>query len=348
MRDELIDTLLSLNLNNPTRNAVRKHISEYDYLREFGTFTEFKRQAGLLNLKSHNKYNNAVANYASGHTPAINNVNLDKQSYGDKYLRPDSKRFQTVMVCSDVHAHLCDEFTRCCFLDTTRRVQPEIIVIAGDLWNFNCFSSYTKDPRDVTLLEELTWVHKFLKALREINPNAQITITEGNHDFRLLKNIAEETPFVQILLHEFNGFTISKLLRLDEYEINYVAKGDLSVYKESDIKREVSKNFITLFDTVVIGHFPEIKHYGMPSYNGHHHTYIAQPNYNITYGAYYNIQLGCMSKLDASYCNPSKWTQGFCIINIDTHNKRVANDYIDLSNEFAMIAGQFYERAIDM
>ena len=342
MKQKLIDQLIALDKH--TRAHVRLHMNEYDWVKEFGTFNAFKIAAGLAPNKLRRKFDNHIANME--HNPAVGSLNAELLNYGSKYIRKDDQRFLTVMVCSDIHATMADSFSIDTFLDATVRVQPTHIVIAGDLWDFPHFSSYSHDPRKQTAVQELEWGHKFLTALREFNPNAQITITQGNHDLRLFKHIVEQSPYVADILDKFCNLSPMQLLKLDELRINYIARANLSVYKESEIKKEISKNFIIIGDTLLVGHYPTLKKHGMPSVYGHHHRYLTTADYNYTYGSFYHVQLGAMCCLDASYTDDfDKWTNGFLISTVDTIKKRTINEYVDTTGDIAICGGKYYYRA---
>lgn len=344
MREQLIEQLRLLNLNNPTRNIIRKHINEYDYLREFGTFTEFKRQAGLLNLKSHNRYNNAIANNASTKTQVATTLTQELRSYNNNYTRPDTSRFQSIVIGSDYHSHDHCPFTRAVFLDAIERIQPTTVVLLGDFFDCYEFSSYTKDPRKLDLVGEFACIHKLLSDIRKAAPECEIDFISGNHEHRLLKHIANEAPFVQQLLADVHGFSFGKLLGLDDHEVNFISKGDIFAHTNSAIKREVTQNYLIKHDALMFNHFPDGIHYGIPGMNGHHHSYKVQHLYNVTYGAYNWVQLGCMCIRDASYCDGLKWQTGFMIAHVDTHTKATAMEYIDTTSDHAVVGGQFYTR----
>ncbi|MEG7697748.1 hypothetical protein U2181_15390, partial [Listeria monocytogenes] len=77
---------------------------------------------------------------------SLNKVNQAKATWGDKYLKPVTGRFQTILCGADIHDQLCDPFYRRLFVETAKRVQPAKIVLAGDTFEMFEFSKYTKDP----------------------------------------------------------------------------------------------------------------------------------------------------------------------------------------------------------
>ena len=343
-RDELIDQLKAIPEPH-TRKNIRNFIPDSQFLPVFGSFTAFRECAGLGTTRYEKQFNSQLSSHSLATKPSLVKFNESLNSYSDKYLRKDNTRFSTVMVCSDIHATMADRFSISVFLDATTRVKPTHIVIAGDLWDFPHFSNYSHDPRKHSAVDELVWVHNFLTRLRDLNPTAQITITQGNHDLRIFKHIVEQSPYVADVLDKFSNITPSKLLKLDELGINYVARTNLSVYKESDIKKEVAKNFIVIGDTLLVGHYPTLKKHGIQSLYGHHHRFLTTADYNYTYGSFFHLQLGAMTAIDASYTDDfDKWTNGFAIVTVDSEKKRNIIEYVDTTNDIAICGGKYYYR----
>jgi len=343
MREKLILQLQSL--EKPTRAKLRDIMPDKDWVGVFGSFSQYKLAAGLGETKLEKDYYKQIAKNSAATNPTLLNFNTTLNSYCEKYVRKDNPRFKTVMVISDVHASMADTFTINVFLDATTRVKPTHIVIAGDLWDFPHFSSYSHDPRKHSAVDEMLWVHEFLTKLRALNPTAQITITQGNHDLRIFKHIVEQSPYVADVLDRFSNITPSKLLKLDELQINYVARTNLAVYKETEIKKEVAKNFIIIGDTMLVGHYPSIKKHGLVSYFGHHHSYKLTPDYNYVHGSFNHTQLGCSCAIDASYTDDfDKWTQGFAIVTVDSEKKRTIDEYVNTTHDIAICGGKYHYR----
>jgi hypothetical protein len=347
-KEECIADLRSIAIDNPelviSRNYYRVHgkYSESCYSAWAGTFEEFKRQAGIkLSRQQHNLEKN-IAKHAS--VDHYRQLNIDKKDWGDKYLRPVGKRFQTVLICSDLHDELVDPFYLRVLLDTAKRVQPEIIVLNGDIWDASEFGKYTVDPRGFNVVAKIKFIHEHILApLRENCPDAQIDWISGNHEDRLVKHLADATPAMRILLSDLHGFTVSKLLGLETYQVNFIAKSDLSAYTVTNIKSEVAKNYKTYFGCYVTNHFPEGINLGMPGTNGHSHKFKVTPCYNETFGSYSWVQTGCGHLKDASYCNAEKWDMGFLLVHVDTESKNVNQEYLPIT-DFAVVGGTFYYR----
>lgn len=347
---QCISDLRGLAKANPTqvisRNYYRVHgkFAESVWSAWAGTFEEFKRQSGLKLTRQQHAMERAIAKHAS--VDHYRRLGAERAGYAETYLRPSSGRFRTVVLCSDLHDEEMDPFFRRVLIDTVRRVQPDIFCIAGDGLDLPEFGKYTVDPREWAPTRRIKFMHRFAADVREAMPNGQFDWLEGNHEYRLLRHLSDETPALKTILAELHGMTVRQLLGLDKFEINYIAKADLSAYRERDVQKEIGRNYAVYFDCLVAHHFPDGRNLGMPGVNGHHHKHISTPFFNPSFGAYEWHQMGCGHARDASYCNGEKWHMGFMIANIDTHTRQVNFDYVPVT-DFAVSGGQFYIRTVE-
>jgi len=327
-----------------TRNYFRNHssISESTWNRYFGTFEEFKRQAGIKLSRQQHAHERAIAKHAS--VDHYRRINIERQDWADKYVRENGNRFKTMLICSDLHDVEIDLFYLRVLIDTAKRTQPDVIVLAGDIFDLPEFGKYSVDPREWNVVGRIKFAHEqILQPLREACPNTQIDFIEGNHEARMLRQLADATPALRAVLSDLHGFTISKLLGLDRYEINYIAKADLAAFTKRDFERELASNYKIYFDTVLIHHFPHARNMGLPGVNGHHHRHQVWSEFNPIYGAYEWHQLGAGHKRSASYCEGERWHNGFVMVNVDTETKATNFDYVSVT-DFAVSGGKFYYR----
>lgn len=212
-----------------TRNFFRNHskISESTWNRYFGTFEEFKRQAGIKLSRHQHAHERSIAKHAS--VDHYRKMAIERQDWDDKYIRGNDHRFKTIMTCSDLHDIEIDPFYLRVLIDTAKRVQPNVIVFDGDIFDLPEFGKYTVDPREWDTVNRIKFVHEnIFKPLREACPDAQFDFIEGNHEARMLRQLADATPALRAVLSDLHGFTVGKLLGLEEFEINYIAKADLA------------------------------------------------------------------------------------------------------------------------
>jgi hypothetical protein len=119
------------------------------------------------------------------------------QEYADKEILPyhnkywkdrkPNKKVKTVIVASDFHCTEADPFSVRVFLDTCRLMQPDDIVLNGDILDFYGFSSFSKDSRRIDWAASKRWLDKLLSTLREICPKSNIIWIIGNHCLRLFR-----------------------------------------------------------------------------------------------------------------------------------------------------------------
>lgn len=324
---------------------VTGRFSESVWNRFFGTFEEFKRQAGLKLTRQVHNLEKQIAKHAS--VSHYRQLSHERQNYGELYERKNSKRFKVQLIGTDFHDLEVDPFALRVFIDTAKRIQPDIITLGGDTRDLPEFGKFTIDPRDWNVVGRIKFViDKIHKPLREACPEAQIDEIEGNHEYRLMRHLADSTPAMKAVLSDLHGMTVRKLLGLDEHEINYIAKGDLAAYTSRDILREVGRNYKIYHGAVLVHHFPEGRALGIPGCCGHHHKFQAWPLTSGVFGAYNFYQLGAMHRRAATYTDGEKWSTGFMIAHIDTETKSTCFEYVDI-RDHCVVGGKYYYRLAD-
>lgn len=147
----------------------------------FGTFAELKRAAGAAPTRADNKLYSAIAKATMGSTRDA--FGKEREDFGESYLRTDDSRYKTMLVISDLHDKEMDPFTLRVFLDTAKRVQPELVVLGGDVFDLPEFGRYNVDPREWDAVGRIKYAHEHIFApLRAAVPDAQIDLIEGNHE----------------------------------------------------------------------------------------------------------------------------------------------------------------------
>ena len=327
----------------PTRSAYRKHgvFSDRQVVNYFGNFGALRRAAGLEPSRGKNLELNQQARHVD--QDLYRKMNIDKQDYCDKYRKPSADRFQTLLVASDVHDELCDPFWRRVFIDNVGRVQPDTVVLGGDIFDLAEFGRYTVDPREWDVVTKIQWVHSFLEDIRESAPDAEIVFIEGNHEHRLLRYLSDNAQPLKALLSDLHGWTVPKLLGLDKYEVRYVARADLKTFTKTNVAKEISKNYEVFHNCFLVDHFPTGKDRGLPGVNGHHHQHKVESLYSHNYGSYEWHQLGCGHVRQADFCDGAKWNLGFMTVIIDTQEEIPLMDY-HFIGETALIHGKHYMR----
>jgi len=329
-----------------TRNYFRNEsqVSEATWTRYFGSFAEFKKQAGITPPRAIKKLEREIGKHVS--LDHYRRLSEERMAYGDRYnYEKGSKgQWKTILVGSDLHDVECDRFWLRAFLEAARRVQPDVICLNGDIFDIPEFGKYYVDPRTWDVVGRIKFVHEqILGPLREACPNTTIDLIEGNHEFRLVKHMCDQSPAMMTVLSDLHGMTVSKLFGLDRFEVNYLAKAELAAFNVNDIKRELQRNYKIYWDCLLAHHFPQGMQMQMPGWNGHCHSHKVWSHYSPTFGSYEWQQIGAGHVREATYCAGEKWSNGFAIVHCNTITKRSVFDYVSVG-DVAVLGGVFMER----
>lgn len=257
----------------------------------------------------------------------------------------------TVLVSSDHHARWLDKFSWSVFLDTARRMNPDVIVLNGDVLDCHDLGRFSKDPTAPRDLQgEVNFVRKgMLRPLREACPNAQIDWVEGNHEWRLIKYLSDQAPGLAGL----ECLEFGPLMGLDEYQVNVVARRGFR--REKPRNKDVG-NFKIYGDRALIvthgsqcGSNPagaELRKWGITGISGHIH----RPNVSST-GDLFETRTWtttgamCRRELANTYNeNPTGWSNGFAYAEISGHRACVTP--VVINDGFVSVAGKRYYRPV--
>lgn len=321
--------------------------SDSTWNQHFGTFAQFRRSADLELSRSQQHLEKKIARHA--HLDVYREFYTSEVApWVGKYERKhDNGRIKTLVIGSDFHDVESDEFVLSVFLDTVKRVQPDVIVLNGDVFDMYELSRYDQDPREFRIKERYDFVReRIFKPLREIAPDTQIDFIVGNHEQRMLKLLADRTPAMKVLI-DLMGITFSQLLGLDEWKINLISKNDFAAYSSKEMHEEVKRNYRRYFDTVVVHHFGD-EQYALSSVGGHTHKPKMTTMANEAVGPVWQITTGAICKIDASYHEQKVNAQnGFAIVHIDTYERSAVAENILFGKKFTVVAGKYYFRKED-
>lgn len=352
--EDCIMDLRLLQEENPDKEISRNFYrimgsySDSTYSKFFGTFTEFKRQAELRLTRHQHKLEIDIAKHAS-FDHYVKFFETEVMPYHNKYEKKFKPgHIKTLMICSDLHDLEIDKFTWLVFVDQARRVQPDIIIFNGDIFDLYEFSKYGQDPREIKIKERFDFVRNFIfKQIREVCPNAQIDFIMGNHEFRLLRHIADRSPNLRVLLSDVMDIGFAEIFGLDEFQINWISKIDFKAYTKADINKELKKNFKIYFDCYVVSHEPDQGLKGLSGTNGHHHTVAMQSNFDLMRGPVTWVQTPGMHQIHAEYIGGAvKWNLGFLFAYINTDLKQVVQYPVSTHEDWAFINGVYYKRTL--
>lgn len=337
-----------LHKDEPTKVISRDQYREFGEYPEsvwkplFGRFEEFKRQAEIIPTREVEELARHISKHAS--TDRHRAFNKARKEWGDKYIRNNKSRYRTILGIADVHDIKVDPFWLRVVMDTAKRAQPDTICIAGDLFDLAEFGRFFVDPREWDLVGRLQFVHdKILRPFRELCPDAQIDLIEGNHEYRLIKHLCNNSPAIQVFLSDWHDMDIAKALRLQDFEVNYVAEGDLTAWTKREEQDEIAKNFRIYYNCVVGHHYSAGRKMGYPGFSGHEHVHRVWPNYSPQFGSFEWHQIGCGHRRDTNYTDGLRWSNGFILVHVDTCEKLTNFEYVPVS-DMASVGGRFYYR----
>lgn len=348
---QCLDDLLELQDQNPletiSRDFYRAHgkFAEATWTQHFGTFAQFKKKAGLEKSRLLKKLEGQIALHDS--LDIFRKFYKEEvEEYGNKYAKTHkSKGLKTILIGSDFHDSDVDPFMMAIFIDTAKRLQPDIICLNGDVFDCYEFSRFYQDPRTSDIGKRMKFVkNNIFKPLRHVCPDAQIDLIMGNHEFRLLRHLSDKSPGMKVLLHDVMGISFGSLLGLDEFKINFVSKLDLAAYKVGDITSELKQNYKVYFDCYTASHEKDFG-FATSGTSGHTHKPVLQTNTNIPLGKISWMTTGCMAKTEVEYVEgKNNYVNGFGLVHIDPEKKQVIQENIIVTGDFAAVAGKFYHR----
>lgn len=208
----------------------------------------------------------------------------------------------TIVVGSDFHIPFQDIQAVEAFRKYCTRVQPEVIVLNGDVLDMFMLSRFTKgEGRNP--LEEISECRELLSRLRAENPEASIYYVIGNHENRLEKYVLNKAPELASLVEDV--FTI---LKTEDFGI------------EGCASLTVNDNYVFKHGTLLgnksgLSAIKEMENSYMSGATGHTHRlahYIARKaGRKFTW-----METGCLCSLTPEYMVNPNWQQGFGVIRI--------------------------------
>ena len=331
-----------------TRNFYRENgkYSDSTWNQYFGTFSEFKKQAGLQLTRHQHQLEQQIAKHASyDHYQKF--YSEEVLPYANLYEVEEERSgsIRTILVASDIHDIECDRFALAVFIATCKRMQPDIIIFNGDIFDLYEFSRWNKDPRHYNIKERFAFVDEHIfGACRAVCPDAQIDFLLGNHEMRLLKLLSDRTESVQILLSDVMGLTLEDVFGVHRHRINLISKLDLGVYTTPEMKSQVKQNYKIYYDCYMATHEPEVGS-GLSGTNGHLHRMVYNTSTNLVRGNISWCQTPALHRQDAHYIQGrNKADLGFLITTVNVETKQVIQNPIVMHEDWAIVEGFYYER----
>lgn len=202
-------------------------------------------------------------------------------------------------------------------------LQPQTLVLNGDILDCYSISSFEGDPRKPLLADEIKGAKAIIEKFRSIVPHADMHFIEGNHEERLGRLVANNPG-----LYGLEVLTWPRLLGLPEMGIKYTG------YKEH----------IVIHGDICVTHGHKVsKHAGYSAKahlldNGyqnvlHGHTH-RMGNYNLTgvSGTRRAYEIGGLyDRKQADYCTNPNWQNGFAVVSSSGGHHQI--DLIEINSE---------------
>tara|TARA_R110000787_G_scaffold37412_8_gene95045 strand:- start:153 stop:1130 length:978 start_codon:yes stop_codon:yes gene_type:complete len=245
-----------------------------------------------------------------------------------------------------------DDLVLALFEQYARDIQPDVIVLPGDVLDFWMLSTKFKrrgaDPQE--LVAEIARGELHIRRLHEAAPNAKIVWIAGNHEERLYNYVIELAPALEPFTQGAGGLTLPHLLGLkDEKWFEYIGPyGEVYEYDsflfkhgESTTQYAAKKELETEGSSGLSGHTHRSQSYFRTDRKGSHGWWSLPAMCNIT-GA---MKPPGYRKGASSVTN---WQQGFGVVRFGPKKEEgtLFNVYpIIVSNgEFVSPEGVLYTR----
>lgn len=247
-------------------------------------------------------------------------------------IKPEGRL--TVAFVSDVHFPFHDEKALRVFLDVVRDIQPEIIVLGGDIVDFYETSRFAKDPtRTHGLQDEIIAGRRFLKVLSEVCPNSRKIYMEGNHEYRLERYIKEQAPELVSLTDDI--LNVDALMHCSKYGVEYTRReiiiGNLTCIHGRHVSSHSAYTAKRNMDTM-----------GVSNICGHIHRIGIHCRTNWR-DEMISIENGCLASKAQEYLGGAvpNWQQGFTLL--EFVDSEFWADPIHIREGRAVVRGQLYE-----
>tara|TARA_Y100000310_G_scaffold225934_1_gene228000 strand:+ start:757 stop:1941 length:1185 start_codon:yes stop_codon:yes gene_type:complete len=141
---------------------------------------------------------------------------------------PDSQNGYKVNRRTQEHIPLHDRRAWDIAVQAAQRLQPDEIILLGDMLDLAPFGKYSTEPSlHYTTTPTLLELHWWLGQLRLAAPSAKITYLEGNHELRLTRMLTDHMKEATDLrpVDDPDGppaLSVPRLLALDQLDVEYI------------------------------------------------------------------------------------------------------------------------------
>lgn len=246
--------------------------------------------------------------------------------------KPPKGAPRTVAVFSDHHAPHVDPRLHAAACQWLRDRQPDEIVVAGDLLDYDAVSRHRPNPEWAATLQDcIDSGYRVLRDYLDAAPNAHVTMIAGNHEDRLrnavLENLRAAFGVTRAQYHpdeqDHAVLSLPHLLRLDELQVEFV--GGVAPYANYSHK---------ISDTVAVrhGHLSKrgagasavetIRLLRHSCIIGHCHrlavVHLTEHDIDGNARTLFGAESGTMAKIEGGlgYAIAPDWQQGFVVVTV--------------------------------
>jgi len=223
---------------------------------------------------------------------------------------------QTVAVISDIHCPYHDPKALKVASKVLKDLQPDRVILLGDIVDFYSVSGYNKTPDRINnLQDDCNTTHDLIGDLVECSHRSKWEYIEGNHENRLDRLLLSKAQELWCL----DCLSVDRLLRLEELDIEYKMSTDIGpmtaihgyvVRKHSGY---TAKAMAETHGSVISGHTHRL---------GSHYRTDGR-------GQIMAFENGCLCDLSPEYITGiANWQHGFSIVTENSGNIGVEQIHI--------------------
>jgi len=222
-------------------------------------------------------------------------------------------------IMSDIHIPYHDDKALAATLDHIDYVQPDNILLNGDICDFFTVSRWNKNPEERNLAAELQANRQFLGHLRERSPKSRIIYKIGNHEERWEIYLWTKAPEICGVA----DFELSSILEFDKWGIEHA-------YGRQKIK--AGKHLTIIHGHEIPGAYTPVNfartlqtNLGVCTIGGHRHQTSTHAFKNADDKIIQCWSLGCLCEMHPHYAPVNKWNHGFAIVELSGNDFDVEN-----------------------
>lgn len=321
----------------------------------FGTHAEFERAAGLRDKRGTSKVKLATARLRTERDIrhyAEDSVMSSAGRWSKAYR--NSNGIKQVIVGSDFHSQMVDPLALRVWLEVLGMVQPDLVVLNGDIVDFPSVGRYSQIPGagNLSLQQEINFCREHIlgPTRNAVGDKTPITYHVGNHEQRLVRYLADTAP----ALADLESLRWDKLFGIDDFGIEMVFGGNWLAPMQQGRSENLRKTFKVYYDCFVVAHGhsiaknameAELLRFGMSGTSGHTHRPGIWTRGNVRTANLSWTSTGMMAghAVGKDYVDgPSMWTMGFALFTIDPANGTVIPQPIHITEDFATFCGRVW------